>query len=133
MVDQPAPPAPSSPFSQAIEWVLALLSGVVTLALFGFLVFEAVTDTGGYPEIRLRLVDLRESGGQFFADVAVTNEGDAAAAELEVVAETGEGGPTSAAILDYAPAQSTKNLSLGFKERVTAETITLMVGGYRQP
>jgi uncharacterized protein (TIGR02588 family) len=135
MADKSELPAPSSALSQAVEWVLALVCGVLVLTLFGFLAYKAITDTGGTPEIALRLVEIRQSGGQFFADVAVANEGHAAAAELEVIATVGESDQqqTSSAILDYAPSQSRKQVSLGFDRPVAAGEIKLMVGGYRQP
>lgn len=135
MSKKPSSPDRSFPLIEALEWTFAALSALVVLALFGFLAIEAIGKTGGQPDIELRLVQVREFGGQYFAEVAVQNYGKVAAASVEIEGSAGPGeqSETPSATLDYAPPQSTERVTLGFAHPVHAEDIQLLVTGFREP
>ena len=118
-----------------LEWALAALSGVVVLALAGFLLFEAVTKTGSDPVLSLHVDAIEAIPEGSVAEISLWNRGHATAAEVESEGTVGTGANeiTSTVTLDYAPAESVSPAALVFSRPVAAEEISLRVLGYRDP
>jgi uncharacterized protein (TIGR02588 family) len=129
------PPSPAARKAGTIEWLLAAISALLILGLAGYLLLEAITKTGGNPELSLRLDAVRQSPDGFVAELSVLNRGHATAAEVEIEGTLGSGpeAVTGSVTLDYAPAESESPVALVFDRPVTPETLALRVLGYRDP
>jgi uncharacterized protein (TIGR02588 family) len=115
-----------------IEWVLGACSGLMILGIAGFLCYEAVTRTGGQPELSLRVVERSETATGETVVVEVRNDGHATAASVEV-AGTFDGVSWRQVTLDYSPAHSRRKVTLLFPKRVHNTPIELHVAGYVDP
>lgn len=119
--------------AHAIEWVLGALSAAIILGLAGFLVFEGVTRTGSEPLLSLRVVRVVEQANGYGVVVEVRNQGHATAADVEI-AGIQDGAPLVRQVtLDYAPAESTREITLVFAGPVAADELQLVVLGYIDP
>jgi len=117
--------------SDAAEWIVAIVSAVLVLALLVFLLSEALTQTGRLPDISLAVTEVVPTAHGYNALVSVTNQGSATAAEVELAGILGD--EESRALLDYSPAQSVRQVSLIFTHAATPEEIQLRVLGYTDP
>ena len=119
-----------SPLERGVVAVSALL----VIGLIGFLLYQAITDQGGKPEFALSVasIDPQRPG---YVDVTVQNQGDGAAADVEVegTRPTQDGQEVSTARLDYSPAQSELSVTLIFSEPVAEDQLALRVTGYAEP
>ncbi len=115
-----------------IEWVLGACSGLVILAVAGFLCYEAVTRTEGKPELSLHIVERREAVSGEVVVVEVRNDGHATAASVEV-AGTSDGVSWRQVTLDYSPAQSRRTVTLVFPPGMPGARLEFQVAGYVNP
>lgn len=103
------------------------------LAALIFLVAEAISKGGGVPELELRAVRQIEQPGGTGIVVEVYNHGHATAADISISGTAaGLSGPRHVT-LDYAPAESVREVTLVFPQFVTHESIALEVLGYQDP
>jgi uncharacterized protein (TIGR02588 family) len=114
-----------------IEWVLGACSGLVILVIVGFLCYEAVTRTGGKPELSLHVVERREAPSGEIVVVEVRNDGYATAASVEVAGMSGE--ERRQVTLDYSPARSRRKVTLVFPAEMPDAQIEFHIVGYVDP
>jgi len=125
-----------SKVNERIEWIVAGISTVIVLVLSGFILFEAVTKTGGMPDISFAISRSAAMGTAYVIEVEVRNDGHVTVAGVDIEAEAAlsEGQiETSTVTLDYLPAESSTEVGLVFSQQVDPEQVTLQVLGYRYP
>lgn len=117
-----------------IEWVLAAISAVVVVLLFGFLAVEALVKPDTAPTISLEAGSSRAVQGKTYVEVAVHNSGRQAAADVEIAGTAnGDESLIAHAALDYAPAESEVHVTLVFDGTVAPEDVAVRVAGFRTP
>ena len=115
-----------------IEWILGACAGLVILAIIGFLGFEAITWTGRRPELSLHVVDQRDTEIGKEMVIEVRNDGQATAASVEVAGTT-DGRSWRQVTLDYAPAQSRREVTLILPASPSSEPVQVKIAGYVDP
>lgn len=115
-----------------IEWILGACAALVILAIIGFLGFEAISRTGGRPELSLHVVDQRNTEIGREIVIEVRNDGQATAASVEVAGTT-DGRFWRQVTLDYAPAQSRREVTLILSAGTSGEPVQVEIAGYVEP
>ncbi|UXN76170.1 hypothetical protein N8D56_26275 (plasmid) [Devosia sp. A8/3-2] len=118
-----------------IEWALASAAALTVLTLFGYLVYDAFAAGDRRPWIELQRGEMN-GNGPVYLEVEVSNSGSGTAADVEIEGEvrTASGKPVLAhATLDYAPAESTKRITLVFPAGTSRDAVELRVAGFRDP
>lgn len=119
--------------AHAIEWVLGALSAAIIVGLAGFLAYEGATRTGSEPLLSLRVLRIVEQANGHGVVVEVRNQGHATAADVEI-AGIRSGDPLVRQVtLDYAPAESAREVTLVFAAPVSEAELELFVLGYVDP
>jgi uncharacterized protein (TIGR02588 family) len=120
---------------QRIEWWIGIASGVVTLALIGYLLFEAITGSGDGPLLRVVRGPVLDGQGHYVLQLRVSNEGDETASDVLVEGRlgTGEGSEVSSILIDYVPPGPGVPAALVFERDPRSEQLVLAVRGYRYP
>lgn len=122
--------------AERLEWIVAVISSVIVLALAGFILYEAVTKTGKEPDIRFEIAKAVPMTEGHAVEFVVHNDGHVTVADVQIegTAELDEGeSETSSVTLDYLPAGSSAEIGLGFSQEVDPEQVTLRVLGYTYP
>lgn len=133
---QPSPPSPAvSAETPLLEWLAAIVGGVLTLAALGVMVVEIARGQSRPPEFLVRgegVVEIREG---YLLELRVDNIGDRPASQVEIegVIPTAGGEEVAGVTLEDVPARSTRRGGLIFKTRPSARTVELRVLGYAQP
>lgn len=119
-----------------LEWIVAALGLLLVASALGLLLYEAVTGDGGPPDLSVTVRDTLTMDDHYLVRVALRNEGDATAAEVQVEGELlrdGEATETSAITIDFVPAQSQRQAGLIFRLDPAAHELRLRVLGYSEP
>lgn len=119
-----------------IEWVFGAVSGAIVLALLGFFAYEALFASVLPPKLQARVERLERDGATTTVFVAVSNEGDEAAADvgIEAIAATPTDPATRDLRFDYVPAKGLRRGALIFEGRDLQEAdVRLVVKGYVEP
>lgn len=119
--------------AHAVEWALGGLSALIVAGLAAFLVYEGVTRTGSEPVLTLHIERLLEQDGGHSVIVTVRNEGHATAADVQIAGTMAGDALVRSVTLDYAPAQSEREITLTFATPVTLEALNLQVLGFVDP
>jgi uncharacterized protein (TIGR02588 family) len=132
--DAPTKAKATSP-DERIEWWIGIACGILTLALIGFLLFEALTGIGDGPSLRVVQGPVLEGPDHYVLEVQVTNEGEETAAEVVVEGRLGAGDGTevSSVVIDYVPPGPGVSAALVFERDPRAGEVVLRVRGYRYP
>ena len=127
----PPKPAPKQPDRSAwLEWIIAGASSLVVIALVGFLVYDAIRQTGSTPILVLAVESTNVAqDGQVV--VSIGNDGDRAAAEVRIEGLAGD--ERSEVVLDFSPAHSRLSVTLMFSQAVAAEDVALRVLSFTDP
>jgi len=120
-----------------MEWVLAGLSGVLLLAVVGYLGYEGLAHPDGPPQVVVRAGEPRPAAGGFLVEFTARNDGRTTAANVQVIGELGTPPDgiveRSEAVLDYVPKGSSRKGWLSFRRDPARHGLTVMVGGQTQP
>lgn len=119
-----------------IEWVMAGLSALMVVLVVGLLIHDAIARDGGRPALVTEVGEMRSMEGGYVVDILVRNLGHATAAAVQVEGTlTLPDGrvETSAADLDYAPAESKRQVTLMFAADPAAGTLAVRPTGYAEP
>lgn len=119
--------------AHAVEWVLGGLSALVVAGLAAFLIYEGTTRTGSEPILSLHIERLLEHDGGHSVVVTVRNDGHATAEDVQIAGIMAGDPLTRSVTLDYAPAQSEREITLTFATPVTLEALDLQVLGFVDP
>lgn len=119
-----------------LEWVALVISVLAVLGVVGFLIVDGIGDEGRPPT---PIVELRRSEGHaidhgWILPATVSNDGDRAAEALVLRATATVGGEEeeSEIQVDYLPAGTSVNVSIGFSAEPEGE-VTVQVVGFRLP
>ena len=120
-----------------LEWVSAIVGGLIALALIAIIGREAVTGANHGPA-ELVVVEQRvvPSNRGFVVEVGVRNDGDSAAAAVQIEGALRQGQSaveTSRATLDYVPGNSSRKAGLIFSRDPAGYRLDLRAGGYAEP
>lgn len=119
--------------ARIIEWILSGASAMLILALSGFLVYEAMTKTGGEPVLSLHVARILERADGQEVVVTVRNEGHATAADVEIVGRVAGDPLIRQVSLDYAPAESEREVTLRFATPFSVDALELFILGFVDP
>lgn len=111
-----------------LQWIAAGLGVVVTLAVIGVVVWEAMQPARP-PDLSARIVAVTSSPHGRVAEVKVSNRGLETAAAVEIEGRLGE--ETSTATLDYVPGQGEAEAFLRFDGDPRAAELTVL--GWSRP
>ena len=117
------------------EWVVGALGAVLLLASFAVIVWEAATSDRSPPQVELRVLATRASGGMHLVEVRATNHGGTTAAGLEIEGELQAGGKVerSRAQLQFLPAHSHADVGLFFRGDPRSGRLMVRPLGYSDP
>jgi uncharacterized protein (TIGR02588 family) len=120
---------------ERIEWWIGIASAAATLALIGYLLFEALTGTGNGPLLSVVQREVREVADRYILELEVRNEGDETATEVVVEGRlgTGEDLEVSSVTLDYVPPGPGTPAALIFDREPVVDAVVLSIRGYRYP
>ena len=101
----------SSPDHPVLQWIMAGLGLVLTLAAAGVIVNEAVQPASP-PDLTAEVTAVRPAAAGFVAQIEVRNLGRDTAAAVQV--EGRSGGETASAAIDYVPGRGRTAVALAF-------------------
>lgn len=125
---------PSSP--QAFEWVVGGLSGLLVVAMIGFILYDAISGSTRRPDITVEAGQVVAAGGGFRVDFRALNRGDVTAAHVEIEGHLKRGGQTvetSVTEFDYLPPHSGRSGGLFFRNDPRQYHLQLGAKGYSEP
>ncbi len=116
-----------------VEWLMGSLSAAMVLALLGFLSLEGLSRQGGIPQLELRAIRHIEQPEGTIVVIEVHNRGKATAADVAISGTSPGSSSPREVTLDYAPAESVREVTLIFPDVVALDALTLDVLGYHEP
>ena len=122
--------------SHWIEWATGLIATVMILAMIGWLLFEAATTRDRPPELSAKVLDIAPLPSGWRVMIEVRNDGDQAAAAVDVKATLTEGDTTveeAQTTFDYVAAGSTSRGGLIFKQDPSAFGLEVVPTGFTEP
>lgn len=121
----------------ALEWFAAGIGLALTLALVGFLAWQAFQKPGQLPpDITAEMGAVSEVEGGYVAEVVARNRGPSTAAAVVVTATLRDGEETLATgeiTFDYIPGRSRNRGGLFFDRDPREYDLELRVMGYTEP
>lgn len=122
--------------SHWIEWATGLIATVMILAMIGWLLFEAATTRDRPPELSAKVLDVAPLSSGWRVMIEVSNDGDQAAAAVDVKATLTEGDAMveeAQTTFDYVAAGSTSRGGLIFKQDPTSFGLEVVPTGFTEP
>ena len=120
-----------------LEWIAGGLGAVLTLAMIGFLGWEAYqSPADAPPAVEVSLRDIVPAGEGFVAEIAAVNLSSETAAAVDVegvLSRDGREVERSQVTLDYVPGDSERRGGLFFAEDPSAYELELRALGYAVP
>lgn len=126
-----AAPKAASAHNERMEWIVAGLSAMLVIALTGYIAFEAVTRSGGTPDIAVQVGEIYQMETGYGVNVTVINTSSVTVASVEI--EATSSAETSSFTLDYLPANSEVEAGLGFATLPESATLSVRVVGFVYP
>lgn len=116
------------------EWATLAASTVVLLVVVALLVVQMLSGDGPAAPVAV-VQEVTEVGEQFHVHVAVTNDGDRTAANVQVVAELDVGGQvvTGDQSIDFLSGGEDTDLVFVFGDDPSQGSLTVQVTGYEVP
>jgi uncharacterized protein (TIGR02588 family) len=119
-----------------VEWVALATSVLAVVGVVGFLVVDGISDEGRPPTpiIELRRDDAYATDHGWIVPATVTNDGDTAAEALVLRGSaTVDGEPEESELtVDYLPAGTSVDVSIGFSAEPDGEVVVQVIG-FRLP
>ncbi len=120
-----------------LEWISAAIGLVLTLAMLGFIAWQAWKRTGEEPPaIKVHVQQILSAGDGYVVEFAAVNLSPATAAAVQIEGELVEGEravATSQVTLDYVPGNSERRGGLFFRENPEAYGLEICALGYAKP
>ncbi|WP_207100210.1 hypothetical protein [Paracoccus shandongensis] len=120
-----------------LEWISAGVGLVLTVAMLGFIGWQAWTSTGQeLPAVELRVRRILPAGDGWVVEVAALNHSPATAAAVQIEGTLTRDGQTvaeSQATFDYVPGNSEREGGLFFREDPNAFDLEVRTLGYARP
>lgn len=121
----------------ALEWISAVVGLCLTLAMLGFIGWQAWQSNGQEPPaIKVHTQRILPAAGGFVVEFAAMNVSPATAAAVQIEGELVEGErvvATSQVTLDYVPGNSERQGGLFFRENPQAYGLEIRALGYARP
>lgn len=121
----------------ALEWIAAGIGLVLTLAMLGFIGWQAWKSTAEErPAIKVDVQRIVPSADGWLVEVAAQNLSAATAAAVQIEGELLDGErvvATSQVTLDYVPGNSERRGGLFFREDPEAHGLKVRALGYAEP
>lgn len=119
-----------------LEWAVGALGGLITLAIFGVLGYEAATFEEGPPELVVHQLGTSRNAGGHVVQFEVENLGSTTAAEVVVRARLKQGDVVveeTEATLDYVARRSRREAGVILQRDPSAATLEIAAASYRKP
>lgn len=127
----------SSEGKPLIEWLAALVGLVLTLALLGFVGWQAISAPERMPpSITAKASEVTLTRGGFVVQIVVKNASPQTAARVEVegtLTRDGSAAAKSSATFDYIPGNSERKGGLFFSQDPRSGELDIRTLGYAQP
>ena len=130
------PPIKSAPTTSVAEWIVAIVSAGMVLAVLGFLIYDGVRSPRTPPGISIEVDSVQTAGPGYLVLFHAHNSGRTTAAEVVVEGELeADSGTveTSETTLDYVPAEGEQGGGLYFRHDPRRLRLRLRAQGYREP
>lgn len=128
---------PKDKGTSLLEWVSGVLGLLITLALLGFIVAEAVrTSPHTPPLLEVTPTAIAAANGVYVVEVRVANSSGQTAAAVSIEGTLEQGGATvetSSATLSYVPGNSTRKAGLIFTRDPRHFQLRTRATGYEEP
>lgn len=118
------------------ERVVAVLGILLVCGSLGYLLFAAVNNGEGPPDVRVQQAAIAGSGGDYLVQFKASNEGGETAAQVRIVGSLSRNGQqieTSEVTLDYVPVHSERKGGLYFENDPRSGQLQLRASGYQRP
>lgn len=116
----------------ALEWAVGAIGAIVFLGMLAILASAGLRSRGAPPEVRTHVERVAAAGGGFIAEFNAENVGDAAAADVEIVA-TLNGAEQARARFAYLPPHSKLRGGVFLRDDPRAGRLQLRADGYAEP
>lgn len=120
-----------------LEWISAAIGALITLALLGFIAFEAVSGPGNAPAaVGVRATAVHPTPGGYVVEITARNTSDQTAAAVRIEGALMRGAAEvekSEAVLTYVPGQSERRAALIFSQDPRKHRLELRPTGYEEP
>lgn len=119
-----------------LEWLVGGAGALLISLIVGYLVFSALGRDESPPDVRLRVLEVRELAESFVVRFEAENVGSIAAAQLVIEGELELAGgqtETGEATIDYLPPRSTREAALVFESDPASGTLSLTPLGFSRP
>ena len=129
-------PIKGAPTTSVSEWIVALFSAAMVLALLGFLVYQGVASPRTPPDVTIVVDSIQKAGQGYLVLFRARNGGRTTAAEVlvegELEVDTGKV-ERSETTIDYVPARGEQEGGLYFRGDPRRFRLRLRAHGYRDP
>ena len=129
-------PIKGAPTTSMSEWIVALFSAAMVLALLGFLVYEGVASPRTPPDVTIEVDSIQKAGPGYLVLFRARNRGRTTAAEVLVEGELEvDSGRVERAetTIDYVPAGGEQRGGLYFSRDPQRSRLRIRAHGYRDP
>ena len=121
-----------------LEWISAAIGLVLTVAMLGFIGWQALSGAGGAttPALSVQAGRIHPTAGGYLVEFEASNRSPrtAAAVEVEATLEAAGSQPvTSVVSLDYVPGDSSQRGGVVLPADPRTGRLTLRVTGYAEP
>ena len=130
------PPVKGAPTTSTAEWIVAVSSAAMVLAVLGFLIYDGVRSPRTPAQVTVEVESIQAAGPGYLVLFRARNRGRTTAAEVVVQGELegdSGGGETSETTLDYVPAEGEQGGGLYFRQDPRRSRLRLRAQGYREP
>lgn len=119
-----------------VEWVTGALCTALVLAMIGWIGYEAMTASGGKPDLSVRITGQQATIGGHQISFIVENRGTRTAADVPVTGTLVDGDvilEQREVTFDYVPEKSSATGIMLFKADPSSHTLDLRASGYTDP
>jgi uncharacterized protein (TIGR02588 family) len=131
-----AAPIKGAPTTSVSEWIVAIFSAALVLALLGFLVYEGVRSPKTPADVTIEVDSIQKAGPGYLVLFRARNGGRTTAAEVLVEGELEEDSgkiERSETTIDYVPARGEQHGGLYFRADPQRSRLRIRAHGYRDP
>jgi uncharacterized protein (TIGR02588 family) len=129
-------PIKGAPTTSVSEWIVAISSAALVLAVLGYLIYDGVRSPKAPPDVTIEVDSIQKAGPGYLVLFRARNGGPTTAAEVLVEGEleTNSGKvEASETTIDYVPARGEQHGGLYFGQDPQRGRLRLRAHGYRDP
>lgn len=127
----------AGPRSSALEWAAGSIGLAVTLAILGYLGWQALTQRGPVaPDIEIEAERISRAGSNYIVEIVAHNRAPSAVAAVEIegtLTSASSASETGRVTFDYIPGGSSVRGGLHFSSDPTAGSLELRSLGHVRP